>query len=507
MVGMGEIVLNTLIYGLVTTFISVLTGIILAWITARTDTPLKGFIELVAILPFVTAPFIGAAVWASLCAQNEGLLNVFLMWLFNLKDPPFNIYSMTGMIFVTTLYVTPFSYLFTNAALKNMDPTLEEAAITAGASKTYCMFHITLPIVVPAIMAGTILSFVKTIEMIGIPGILGIPARIFVLTTYIWKSLGKVPPRFDIAAVLSGVIVLVAIILIIIQRKLLFGERSYVTMFGKRSQPKLVKLGKWKYLTLFFSMAYITLSIILPYAIILYGSTIDQWGKLPILSNLTLDNFIGIFKEIPVGLRALKNSLFLASIGATITMLLCVVVAYITVKSKIKGRKLLDIVSMTPLAIPGVAFAIGLIWAYIREPFMLYGTIWILLVAYVSREIPIGIRSVSAALFQLHNELEYSAGVCGATWFVTLKKIIIPLILPGIISGWILVFVPMMRELSMSLFLYSYGNETLSVAIFELAEDGLYGYLYVLALIIAAISLSALFFVKKVLKIKMEEIK
>jgi iron(III) transport system permease protein len=278
-------------------------------------------------------------------------------------------------------------------------------------------------------------------------------------------------------------------------------------MFGKRSQPKLVKLGKWKYLTLFFSMAYITLSIILPYAIILYGSTIDQWGKLPILSNLTLDNFIGIFKEIPVGLRALKNSLFLASIGATITMLLCVVVAYITVKSKIKGRKLLDIVSMTPLAIPGVAFAIGLIWAYIREPFMLYGTIWILLVAYVSREIPIGIRSVSAALFQLHNELEYSAGVCGATWFVTLKKIIIPLILPGIISGWILVFVPMMRELSMSLFLYSYGNETLSVAIFELAEDGLYGYLYVLALIIAAISLSALFFVKKVLKIKMEEIK
>jgi len=435
------------------------------------------------------------------------LLNLLFKWLFNLENAPLNIYCMKGMIFVTTLYVVPFSYLFTNAALKNMDPTLEEAALTTGSSKIYCMFHITLPIVLPAILAGTIISFVKTIEMIGIPGMLGKPARIYVLTTYIWRSLGKIPPRFDIAAILSGVVVLIAVILIIIQRKIVSGERSYVTMFGKRAQPKLVKLGKWKYVTMIFALSYIFLSIILPYIIIVYGSVINRWGTLPTFSNMTLNNFIGIFREVPVGMRAIKNSLFLGFTGATITMVLCIIVSYISVKSKITGRKLLDTITMIPLGIPGVAFAIGLIWAYIREPFMLYGTIWILLVAYISREIPIGVRSISAAFFQLHNELEYSASVCGASWSVVLKKIMIPLILPGIISGWILVFVPMMRELSMSLFLYSYGNETIAVAIFDLAEDGLFGYLFCLALVIAAISLCALIIVKKVLKVKMEDIK
>jgi iron(III) transport system permease protein len=292
-----------------------------------------------------------------------------------------------------------------------------------------------------------------------------------------------------------------------IQRKILYGERSYVTMFSKRSQPKLVKLGKWKYLTFAFAFTYIFLSIILPYITIIYGSVINRWGALPTLTNISLNNFITIFTESPIVLRALKNSLFLGICGATITMLLCVVVSYLTVKSKIKGIKLLDIISMMPLGIPGVAFAIGLIWAYIREPFVLYGTIWILLVAYISREIPIGVRSVSGSLFQLHNELENSAKVCGASWLVTLRKIIIPLIVPGIITGWILVFVPMMRELSMSVFLYSHGTETLSVAIFEFAEDGMYNYLFCLALIIAAISLTALFVITKVLKVELADIK
>lgn len=506
-VGINEIFINTAIYGLATTFFSVLIGTTLAWITARTDTPFKNLFELVSILPFVTAPFIGAAVWAGLAAKNAGLLNVFLMWLFNLESPPFNIYSMPGLIFVTSLYVTPFSYLFTSAALKNMDPTLEEAAETTGASKIYCMLHITLPLVIPAILAGTIISFVKTIEMVGIPAMLGVPARIFVLTTYIWSSLGKVPPRFDVAAIFSGIIVLIAVVLIIIQRKIVLGERSYVTMFSKRRQPKLVKLGKWKYLTFGLAFSYVFLSIILPYITIIYGSMISKWGALPSIANITLNNFITIFTESPICVRAIKNSLFLGITGATITMLLCIVVSYLTVKSKIKGIKLLDIVSMVPLGIPGVAFAIGLIWAYIREPFVLYGTIWILLVAYISREIPIGVRSVSGSLFQLHNELENSAQVCGASWLVTLRKIIIPLIVPGVITGWILVFVPMMRELSMSVFLYSYGTETLSVAIFEFAEDGMYSYLFCLALIIAAISLTALFVITKVLKVQLADIK
>lgn len=505
MVGIGEILTNTAIYGFVTTFFSVLIGVTLAWITARTDSPFKGFIELVSILPFVTAPFIGAAAWANLAGENQGLLNLLVKWFFGLEKSPFNIYSMTGMIFVTTLYVVPFSYMITNAALKNMDTTFEDAALTTGASKISCLFHITLPMMLPAIFAGTIISFVKTIEMVGIPGILGVPARIYVLTTYIWNALGKVPPRFEIAAIFSGLIVLISVILLIIQKRIISREQKYVTMFGKRSKTKLVKLGKWKYVTAAFSLSYIVLSIIFPYLVIIYGSLIHRWGSLPVLANLTLKNFVGIFQESPISLRAIKNSLFLGVAGATVTILFSIIISYVTVKSKVKGRSVLDTLSMVPLGIPGVAFAIGLIWAYIREPFNLYGTIWILLVAYISKEIPVGVRSVSTSLFQLHNELEYSASVCGASWLVTMRRIISPLITPGLISGWILVFIPMMRELSMSVFLYSYGNETLSVAIFEFASDGMYGYLYTLALIIAFISLSALFFVKKVLKIKLGE--
>jgi iron(III) transport system permease protein len=483
-------IVNTIIIATGSALFATVSGTLLAWVTARTDVPGRWLIELASIVPFISTSFIGALAWILLGSPETGLINQFWRYLGG-EGAIINIYSYAGIIFVIGLHEIPFVFLLVSSALRSMDPTLEEASLASGAGTWQTTFRVTLPVVLPAILGSALLVFVLAAEQFGVPAVLGSPAKIRVLTTSIIETQVVYPPRQGLGAALCVTLLFFAMVGLWLYKRLL-GKRSYATIGGKGAHPKRVSLGPFRWIVFALCAIYLSLVVVLPLITIFLSSIRTMWTADFRWEQFTLENYHWVLFEYPIAKRAIVNSLFLATIGATLGIMFCVLIAFLSQRTRLPGRKALDYLSMLPLGFPGVVLAFGLLQAWISPPIVLYGTIWILLVAYITRELPVGVRVASATMVQIHPELEESSRSCGASWRYTFRKITVPLLKPGILAGWFLLFVAMTRELSASILLYSPRLEVLSVAIYDMFYDGNFRALSALASMQVAIALVVL---------------
>ncbi|MBI1778496.1 MAG: iron ABC transporter permease [Proteobacteria bacterium] len=464
-----QALINSLVLGAWTGLLSILIGVPLAWAVSRSNVPGKPFMRLTASIAYLSPPFLIAIAYVNLFSPNAGIANQLLRDVMGLPNLTFNIYSMAGLVLVTVPHTFPFVYLLAASALESVDASYEESAQILGAGKLRTALSITFPLVAPAILSGALIGFVNAIALFGSQAIVGLPGRIFTLPTRIY-ALFSYPPQYGLASALSLILVAITILALYLQRAYL-ARRSYATLAGKGVRTELVDLGSWRWLVFGFSVLIFIVAILLPYAALVAVSFSKSWG-LAFWQNLTLANYRFVLFEYDVTQRAILNSLVLATLAASIAAMLGVVIGWIDLRTTVIGRRLIDYVSLIPLGLPGIVMAVALIQFWLSLPLPLYGTLMILLLAYVARYIPIGVRAANAALRQVDPSLEESARILGASWAFTLKEITLPLIRPALFAGWILIFVPAIQELSASILLFSSSSITLAVAVYNLYETG-----------------------------------
>ena len=484
------LLLNSFIFGLGAAGLSVIFALALAWITIRTNAPFRRLFELTAIIPNILPPILVSISWVMLLNPSNGLINGLFVKILGLEKGPFNIYSMAGLIFVEALILTPLAFLIIAAALKSMDPSLEESAKTLGSGELGVMSRITFPLMRPAILAAATLNFVRAVESFDTPAIIALPARIEVFTTKIWReALGSFPTNHNLAATYGVGILMIALLFVYLYRRFTSQVESFSTVTGKGFRPHQIDLGKWKYLASAVAFLLLVLLVVLPILVLLLVAILPYYHvpTWQTWNNLTLDHFRYIWATPRVH-RAFANSLFLALMGATVCMLLASLASYITVRTKLAGRGILEGLVFIPWAFPGTALALGLLWAYIDFPIPVYATIWIILIAYVTRFLPYGMRAVSSTIIQVHKELEEASIACGAGFLATFRRVLIPMMRPGVMAGWIILVTIFMREFSATLFLYSPGSEPLGPLLYFLYLDGMRGRVAAIGLVISVIS-------------------
>ena len=452
---------------------AVVIGLAFAWIVVRTDTPCKGLIAAAGMLPLFVPPLVGGVAWAILGSPKTGLLNTTLAgmgvgWRVNL-------YSMPGIIFVFGMYYAPYVYMFTSAALQNMDPSLEEAAEMSGASPFRTIMTVTFPLILPAIVSGTLLSFVVMLGIYGIPAVLGAPANIPVLTTYIYTLTNWSPPLYSTAASVAIILMVVTGLLVVLQNKALSG-RSYTTVAGKAFRPRALRLGRWRFLTLGLGVAYLLIVVVLPGLALTVAAFrkflfVRDLASLVDMKQYSLIHFDRLFSN-PQTILALVNTLKVGLITASVGGVLAFAIGYTVVRSRAPARRWIDMIATLPVAIPGLVIGVAYLWAWIGLPGGLYGTIWILAFAFVARFIPDTVKALSTSLMQIHRELEEAAWVCVRSTLSTVATIILPLARPGIVAAMTLLFILSTRELGSSLFLYSSGSMVMSVQLLGYYEGG-----------------------------------
>mgnify|MGYP001603260336 CR=1 FL=1 len=470
-------------------------GITLAWISARTNSFGARALEPFNLIPFYLSPLIGAIAWTYLASPSVGLLNQWLRGLLGLSSGPFDIYSMAGIIWVMGLFYTPYMYLFTVGSFQKMDPALEEAARTAGSGMLGMTMRVTLPLMLPGILFGLSLTFVTSMGLFSVPAALGFPVRIHVLATAIYATVEGGSPDYNLGAALGMFILCTTFAIFVMQRKILL-PREFTTVTGKGYRPSVIDLGKWRYLTFAFQLSYLLAAIVLPILALFIISISQVWlGKID-LSQLTWRHYFYVLFGYPLTQRGIANSLFLGFFGATAAMALCFVLAYTVHHLEGKPKAALDFLLSMPIGMPGIIFSMGVLVAYIKTP--LYGTIWIILLAYVSRYIPVGVKNVSSVLLSLSQELEDSSRLCGASWLTTARRILVPLLKPGLLSGWMVLFLIFMRELNASILLYSEGNEVMSVILYLLLQDAQAPQIAAYAMIQTLMMLAIMYLIRKV---------
>ena len=446
-------------------FLAGLIGVVLAWITARTDMPFRSLLQTMNIIPFFISPLVGGVAWSLLASPKMGMLNKALMGLFGLESAPFNIYSVPGIIWVTALFHAPFVYLFCIGPFRQMDPALEEAARVSGSNWFVTTFRITLLLASPAIFSALILAFVLAIEDLGCILVLGYPYGIQSISTLIYEGIDQYPPNHNFGAALGILLMSITGFCILIQRRIM-ASRSFATVTGRGFKPSQINLGWGRYVALGINLLYLLLAVVLPIATLLIVSFSTAWFGYIDLGNLTTKYYKYIFSTSPLAIRGIQNSLILATAGATIAIAIATVIAYAIHRTKSRLRGWLDFITTIPIAVSGLVMAVGLLVALIRTP--VYSTLWLLLIAYVVRFFTYGQRSISGVILSFSTDLEESSRVSGGSWFTTLRRILLPLVWPGFVGGWLLLFITYMREVSMSLLLSRGGTETLSVALYGL---------------------------------------
>jgi iron(III) transport system permease protein len=460
---------NSLVLGTWTAVLSVAIGLPLAWAASRTDVPGKRFIHLTATVAYITPPFLTAIAFVYLFSPNAGLVNRFVRDVLGWPALTFNIFSMSGLVLVTVPHAFPFVYLLATSALASVDASMEESAQILGSGRWHTARAITAPLVAPAVLSGALLAFVNAIALFGSQAIVGLPGRVFTLPTRIY-ALFDYPPQYGLASALSLVFVAITVAALALQRRYL-ARRSYVTLGGKATRPRLIALGPARFGLLAFCGLIFLVAVAAPYVTLLAVSLSRSWG-LDFWQNLTLRHYRFILFEYDVTRRAIANSLLLAAAAATITIALGTLIGWLDLRSDLPGRRWLDYASLVPLGLPGIVVAVALLQFWLRVPVPLYGTLAILGLAYTGRYIPLAVRAASAAFRQVDPSLEETARITGAGWGKTLRSITVPLTRPGLFAGWLLVFVPAIQELSASILLFSSESITLAVAVYNLYETG-----------------------------------
>ena len=468
---------NSVYYALGTCSLTFLIGTFLAWVSERTNTPLKKLFIVMSLIPFIIPGILSTISWILLLSPKIGLINIVIKQLLGLESAPFNVYSMWGMIWAESIHLYPLVFLLMSAAFRNMDTSLEEAALTAGSSTLQTFWRVTLPLMRPAMFSVLLINFVRGIEAFEVPALIGVPAKISVFTTKIFLAIHQFPSDFGLAGAYAVTLLVISTVGVLIYGRITRREERYATVTGKGYRPRVIDLGGWKYLTLGISFVIFLLAVILPVFVLLWSSFIPYYGvpSKELMQKMTWANYQYIL-NYPLALTAFKNSFYLSVGSATLVMLLTSVIAWITVKTKLPGRAFLDNMTFIPIAMPGIVLGVSLIWVYLTLPIPIYGTIWVLLLAYMTKYIPYGIRAASASMIQINKELEEASLTAGGTWFQTFRKIILPLLMPGFTAGWIYISIIALRELSTSILLYSYNSTVLSIMAFDLWEGGQYTY-------------------------------
>jgi iron(III) transport system permease protein len=464
--------LNTVGISLAKTIPSVILAVLLAWILARTDTPFRGALEVLITLPFFIPPILTAMAWGMLGNPQVGLLNQLYQWVTGSETAPINVYSYGGVVWHMMQYSVPFLFLLIVDAFRAMDPSLEEAATMCGASRLRTFRSVTLQLMLPALTGAAILSFIRGIENFESPLFFGSPAGIRVITTDIYDSINqRSPPQYQYATAISFVIMALLFLIVLLQRRMLRG-RSFQTITGKGYSPSVMKLGAWRWATFAFCVLFFVVTVVLPVGQLIIGSFFKFFGFYQ-WDMLTLEHYQAVFSSSEFW-RGFSNTMFLGLVGATLTMLLGATVAYVSVRTKWRGRLLIDSMAWLPWMMPGIVLGVGFLWGFALLPHAIpiYGTIWALLLAYISLGTPLSVRAMSSAYAQLSFDLEECSRVHGASWLQTMRRIVLALAWPSFAVGWVLVFFGIMRELSASVLLYSVGSEVLSVVLLKLWANG-----------------------------------
>lgn len=482
---------NSLQVSVGTTVVAGVVGLGLAVVVSRTNTPLAQYMESVGTLPLLTMPFVGGIAWTLLAAPRAGFLNVMLRSVLGLPgdEGPLHLYSMTGLVVVMGLYYSPYIFVLVSGALRSVDSAMEEAARLGGARPWQVVRYVTVPVVTPAIVAGSFLTFTLSAGQFGIPSVIGIPARIEVLPTVIYAKAQTYP--MDLAELTGIGLILLAMTggALVLQRWWL-GRRVYETVAGKGARAGPVDLGPWKYLTLALTLFYLVAVVILPFAALLYASFLPYSTTAIRPDLLTLKNYSDVFRN-PVTWRSFQNSAILSVTAATLALGVGLVLSYITTRTRARGRGLVQFMSMIPLGVPSMVLSVGVLAAWIRPPVVLYGSLAILVVAYAGHFLPTATQSATAGLMQVTRELEDAARVSGARWPSMMRYVLVPLVRRSLVAGWLLLLITMFREMSASVLLYTPGREVVSVALLNLWEAGSYNPVAAFSTVVVALSLVA----------------
>ena len=462
---------NTLWLALGVSILSVLLGVPLAWITARTDVAFKRVIHACVALSYITPPYLTALAYIILAGPDAGYFNRALRMVLDVQTGPLNVFGLTGVIFVVSLHCFAYVYFMTAAALRSVDASMEEAAQMLGAKRWRQILRINLPLVAPAITGGALMAAVDSVSLFGPQAFLGTPGQVTFLPTRIYGIVGNYPPRWAEASALSLLLVAFTCIGLFLQRRYL-EKRSYITIGGKGVRIKEMALGGWRWAVCAASFIILFFSIIAPLGVLVMAAFSKSWVAPFSLSGITLDNFRVALFEDQVAIRGIVNSFKLASGAALAAVIMGAAVVYLDLRTKLPGRKFLSYLSILPMGLPGTVMAIGVILAFIRPPIVLYGTIWILFIAYAARYLPIAARSIDATLRQFDPSLEEAARITGATWLESIRYVLLPMARPGLVVAFLLVFIPTFSELSATIMLYTGGTETIAVAIFRLNDLG-----------------------------------
>jgi iron(III) transport system permease protein len=460
----------------------------MGWLVARTDMPLRRTVRILVTASFVTPPFLGAIAWELLAAPNSGLLNQLFREITGAPQDVhlLNIYSFSGLVFVISCYTFPYVFVLVANALDRTPGDLEDASAILGARAWDTALRITIPLALPAVVAGALVAFLQAMTLFGSPAILAMPAGFHTMTTKIW-SLFQFPPKPELAAAASLPLLVLTVILLRAEHMVL-GRRGYSVVGGKNSEPRIVRLGLWRWAMLAVALIVLMCPVFLPYFALLNASFSKVASHLVWFNNFTLQNLHFVFFELSSTPLALRNTFILGIMAATAGTILALVIAYVTARQAVTGYRTLGFLATAPVAIPGIVLGVGLFFSYTRPPFVLYGTLWILLIAFVTLAMPAAYQQLQSAFRSVHPELEDASRILGATRLRSLWQITAPLLRTSVIATWCFIFVGVIRELSAAIMLFTSETKVLSVLIYDLNESGDLAAIAVLGLLMLVIT-------------------
>ncbi|HVM78439.1 MAG TPA: iron ABC transporter permease [Stellaceae bacterium] len=489
--GSGRIIANTVIVGVGATAIAVAVGGALALTLARIETPGRALLSRLVTVPLYITPLLTAIAWSWLGSPRGGLINLVCRRLLGI-DSLVDLETGGGVVFVSALAYVPLPFLLISAALRSMDPSLEESARIHGGSTFQSLRLVTLPLMLPSIVGSALLVFVQAMGLFSVPAVLGMPSGFYVAGTEIYRSLNNFPPRLAQAAVWGLLLLAVTAGLTWLQTAFL-RRNSYATVTGKAFRPRMLEIGWARHLLALFAIFYVAVAVVLPVATLLWAALVNFITVDLDLMAFGLKHFRYVLFEYPKTYLAMENSLVLGVATATLGCALGLALSWSIVRRPGRLSVYLDQVSMFPLAVPSMVLALGVLWVYVRAKALpIYGTISILLIAYLTHYLPIAVRAGSGALRQLHSELEDAARLTGASWGRTIRWITLPLTRPTLVATWSLLFILSVQEISSSILLYTSRTTVLSVAVFDLWEAGNVNALAALSVIQLAITFLAL---------------
>ncbi|MDO8688640.1 MAG: iron ABC transporter permease [Dehalococcoidia bacterium] len=468
-----ELLGNSVVYSLGTAILAFSVGSVLAWLCARTNMPLKGLLFTVSLVPMVVPGILNTISWLFLLSPRIGVINRLLMQAFGLSSAPFDVYSMGGMIWIEGVSLSPLVFLMMWAAFMSMDPSLEDSATMSGSSVFSTFRRVTLRLMLPAILSVVLITFIRGLESFEVPALVGLPNRIFVFTSAIYAAIHDIPVDYGMAGAYSVSLLVLSVVGVYLYGRATRRQEQFSTVTGKGYRPREIDLGPWKYAASGFFVLYFLVVVGFPLLILLWNSLVPYTAvpSLELIPKLSLKNYADTLNYSKIR-QVFTNSGIAAFSTAAIVTLLTAVISWVVVKTRTPGRHILDSLAFIPIAIPGLALGVGLMWVYLTLPIPIYGTLWIMVVAYITRFMPYGMRTNSAAMIQIHRDMEEASSSAGASWSQTFVRVTLPLLRPALLTGFIYVALISLRELSSSIMLYSPGNEVLSIMIWDLWGGG-----------------------------------